>query len=357
MNWIKRLLHNDSNIFDLTIPEETESKVVAQVPAFETSAPDEEIPMVRPSHPFAPVIIAIGGGKGGVGKSIVSSTLGVLFAGQGEKVLLVDTDLGAANLHTFLGSANGERSLADFFKDKSPAIEECISKTSIPGLDIVNGAQDAHRDAADLDGARIGELQRALRSTDYDYVLLDVGPGTASNILSIFMMADEGIVVTTPEPTSIENSYRFLNCLLLHRLKKNIAVQKNEEFRSLLRRVFEGRNGEGARTIAALMARVREIDERQGKALEAAMGKTSLAIVVNQVKRSGDREIGPLMQRACYDFFGVKVSHLATIDYEDCVVDSIRARKPLGIHHRESQTVRILEGVTKSLIQKRRERV
>jgi len=357
VNWIKRLIHNDSNIFDLSPLEEGGSGVAAQIPLFAPSVPDEEMPVVRPAHPFAPVIIAIGSGKGGVGKSVISSTLGILLAQQGEKVLLVDADLGAANLHTFLGSGNGETSLADFFKGESQTIEGFIEKTSIPGLDLVSGMQDVHRDAADLGGKRIGVLQQALRSTEYDYVLLDVGPGTASNTLAIFMIADEGIVVTTPEPTSIENSYRFLNCLFLKMLKRNISVQKNEELRSLLHRVLEGRKGKGARTIAALTARIREIDERQGKAVETAMGRTALSIVINQVKRNGDGEIGHMMERACYDFFGIDVHHLATIDYEDCVVDSVRARRPLGIYRRESQAVRKLEGVMKSLVQKRREHV
>jgi flagellar biosynthesis protein FlhG len=338
MNWLKRLIHQDSNIFNITSSKEIDQ------------------PSIKHSAFAGTEIVAIGGGKGGVGKSLLTSNLGIVLSKQGCKVLLVDADLGAANLHTFLGVDGGAFSLTGFLKGEHESITHIISKTSIPGLDLISGAMDA-RDAADLDGAKIGKLQGALRGVEYDYVLLDIGPGTSSNILDLFLTADEGIMVTTPEPTSIENTYRFLKCLFLQRLKKIISTQENGQLKFLLHRLLGEQQGGRARTIADVIARLKEIDAEQGKILEIVMEKTALFIVINQARRRGDQDIGLLMNRACHDFFGIDIGHLGTVQYEDCVVDSIRSRMPLGIYHSESQAARSMQSIAKKLIQKRSERI
>ncbi|MBW2091668.1 MAG: P-loop NTPase, partial [Deltaproteobacteria bacterium] len=68
-------------------------------------------------------IWAVGGGKGGVGKSFLISGMGSSLALEGKQVILLDADLGGANLHTFLGINKPENTLTDFFDDKLPLSE------------------------------------------------------------------------------------------------------------------------------------------------------------------------------------------------------------------------------------------
>ncbi len=87
-------------------------------------------------------IWAIGGGKGGVGKSFVSGNLGILLAQRGYKVVLADLDLGGANLHTWLGINSPDRGLSEFVGREIDKIEELLVPTQVPGLSLISGARD-----------------------------------------------------------------------------------------------------------------------------------------------------------------------------------------------------------------------
>ncbi|MFQ5330295.1 MAG: MinD/ParA family protein, partial [Thermodesulfobacteriota bacterium] len=121
MNWVKRLMHKESDIFAVSASESP--KMVA----------------VEPVALPAPTIVAIGSGKGGVGKSLLTSTLGMLFAEVEKKALLIDADLGASNLHTFMGVDGGTQSLTCFLKGETANIKDLISTTSLSGLDLISG--------------------------------------------------------------------------------------------------------------------------------------------------------------------------------------------------------------------------
>ena len=87
-------------------------------------------------------IWAIGGGKGGVGKSFVAGNLGILLAQRGFRVILADLDLGGANLHTWLGVNTPEQGVSEFVDRQVEQIHELLIPTSIPQLRLISGARD-----------------------------------------------------------------------------------------------------------------------------------------------------------------------------------------------------------------------
>ena len=118
-------------------------------------------------------IVSIGGGKGGIGKSLISANLGIELARRGKRVVLVDADLGGANLHTTLGIDLPRRTLSDFIERKVPRIEDVVSATGIPNLGLVSGALD-HLDAANPKHAQKMRFLRHVQQMDVDYVVLDL---------------------------------------------------------------------------------------------------------------------------------------------------------------------------------------
>src|SRR5262249_31079671 len=88
-----------------------------------------------------PRIWAVGGGKGGVGKSVVTSSLAAAMAGLGRRVAVIDADLGAANLHTLLGAARPRVTLSHFLTGEVDTLAEVMVQTSVPNLWLVSGHQ------------------------------------------------------------------------------------------------------------------------------------------------------------------------------------------------------------------------
>ena len=163
-------------------------------------------------------IWAIGGGKGGVGKSLTTANISICLALMGKKVVTIDLDLGGANLHTCLGTNIPEASLSDFLNRKVSHFNDLLTPTPIKNLSIISGAQD------EFGMANIKQLQKAkilnhLEEIDADYIILDLGAGTTLNTLDFFIAADKGIMTTLPEPTAIENTYRFIKSVFHRKLK------------------------------------------------------------------------------------------------------------------------------------------
>ncbi|MEK6790377.1 MAG: P-loop NTPase [Deltaproteobacteria bacterium] len=302
--------------------------------------------LVMADRAFRPSIWAIGGGKGGVGKSLVAANLAIMLTRTGSKVLLVDADLGASNLHTFLGIEGAGKTLSDLLTGKAADLQSVANRTPIPNLDLVSGAQDS-LDTAEYAATR---LCAALRTcADYDVVLLDMGPGTSASILDLFLTADHGILLTTPEPTSVENTYRFLKSLFLRRMKNILNGQEHGPSRTLLEKALQGRSLGEMKTISDILAKMKALNSGSS-GRQDFLGEARLSIIVNQTRSIEDKRIGPSMIKAGSDYFGVEINHLGDILFEHSVLESVRKRRPLALHHANSGAAMAIEGCLKNLL-------
>src|SRR5437868_3037740 len=91
---------------------------------------------------MTPRLVAIGGGKGGVGKSLVAANVGIFLATLGKRVVLVDGSFGAANLHIFAGVPRPARSLSEAFGPHGPALAELAVPTYVPNVRLIAGVYD-----------------------------------------------------------------------------------------------------------------------------------------------------------------------------------------------------------------------
>ncbi len=307
------------------------------------------IAAVVPPANARPRFWAVGGGKGGVGKSLIAANMGILLAKRGKRVVLVDVDLGAANLHTVLGMDAPDDTLSCFLKNEVQDIRRLVKKTGVENLEIISGAKDS-LDVVDFGAGAVKRLKDALSALDRDYVLLDIGPGTSANMLDLFLMADEGMLVTTPMPTSIENTYRFLKCLFLRRIKNIIGAEENTRIKELLKAALSGHRGGSIKTVTDILGALKREDAGGAEALKGLMGNTRVSLIVNFAQTPSDREIGPLMEKACMSYFSAEVNHLGDICDEWSVSDSIRLRRPLALHYGRTEAARAVEACLIKLI-------
>lgn len=165
-----------------------------------------------------PTIVSVASGKGGVGKSMVVSNLGLLLAGKGKRVILVDMDIGGANLHILFGMFHPPSTLTDFFTNHLNSLSEIahpIAGTS--SLRLIPGTGETLI-TANLHHAKKKRLIRHLQKLDADIILVDVGAGTSYHTLDFFLLADFFLTVATPDPTSVLDLYRFIKLAAIRKV-------------------------------------------------------------------------------------------------------------------------------------------
>jgi flagellar biosynthesis protein FlhG len=291
-------------------------------------------------------IIAVGGGKGGVGKTLLATNLGILLAKTGKRAVLIDADLGGANLHTCLGIPTPEVTLSDFMTQPQMRIEDVLLRTGQENLLLISGAQDFLGIANPKYSQKV-KLVRAIQNLQASYIVLDLGAGTTSNTLDFFLLADKGVLVVLPEPTSIENAYRFIKSTLYRRLR---SITTDARVRAVIEKAMDKKNDLGVRTPVELVEYVNRMDPRQGAAMEEALNQFRPRIVVNQVRSLGDVRIGYAMQSACLKFFGIRVDFIGYLENDEQVWQSIRKRQPIAMTQDQGRVARNLRTITYNLL-------
>jgi flagellar biosynthesis protein FlhG len=288
-------------------------------------------------------IVSVGGGKGGVGKSLVAASLGIELARRGCRVVLVDCDLGGANLHTCLGIDPPRRTLSEFVNHSVERIEEVFVSTGIPNLSLVSGALD-HLDAASPSHGQKLRLIRHLQSMDADFAILDLAAGTQKNTLDFFLLADHKVLVLAPEHSAIENAHRFVKAAFWRRLR---AASSIFGVSHLLDECLDGGRFRGP---AEILEAIQGADEEAGSQLREQMAAFRPGLVVNQVRTQEDTELGLGVAAAWRRHFGIEMDVLGTVDYDDDVWRAARERRPLLLARSEGRAARSLARIA-SVIQ------
>jgi flagellar biosynthesis protein FlhG len=265
------------------------------------------------------MIWPIGGGKGGTGKSFFTGNLGVSLAVQGHRTLLVDLDLGAPNLHTMIGLTEPSKSLSDFVGKKVATLMETVEATQIPELYLISGARN-NLDIANLAHEQKMKVLRAIEKLPYDIILLDLGAGTAFNTIDFFMISDSGIFVTTPEPTAIENIYRLIRSVYFRKIRQ---VLKLQHFRVLAEEAVQRNRDATINNPEILLDVVKEMEPEHGKNLENALRAFHFKLIVNQVRRQDNPNIGGLVCKIIEKHLGLRMKFAGNISFDDRVHDAV----------------------------------
>jgi flagellar biosynthesis protein FlhG len=187
-------------------------------------------------------------------------------------------------------------------------------------------------------------LLRHVQALDVDYAILDLGAGTHTNVLDFFLVSDHGLLVLVPEPTAVENAYRFVKAAFWRRMR-NVAQVFGYE--GLLREVMEGSS---FRSPVELVARVVERDPEAGANLANQLAAFRPRLVVNQVRSQQDAEMGHAVVAAWRKYFGLEMDYLGAIAYDDDMWRAVRHRRPLLIDRPEVPASRAFERIAERLI-------
>lgn len=272
-----------------------------------------------------PRIWAIGGGKGGVGKSVVSTGIAMTLASQGQRCIMIDADLGGANLHTFLGMSHPKRTLSDLFRKQAKGLQDIILTTPFDNLWLISGAR-AMLDMANPTYLQKMKVIRQIFSLHADHIFIDLGAGSSFNVLDFFIAAHDGLMVVMPTPTSIENAYHFLKAVYYRKLRKVVRELKVER---LVDSALSEKVLSGIRSPRDLMIDLQRRDPVAGAQILRAMAPFSPRLIVNQVQRNEDRDLGAKMALACRDFFGIDMTVPGVVQTDERVLMALKSRRPV----------------------------
>lgn len=186
-------------------------------------------------------IYSVSSGKGGVGKSTLTVNLALSLSKEGKRVLIMDGDLGLANINVILGIIP-KHTLYHVIRGNK-TLKEIILETP-EGLNIIPGAS-GYTQLADLDVSSREKLLKSFAELeDYDYIFIDTGAGINSVVVNLILASDEVMIITTPEPTSITDSYGLIKSITgkNKNFKLNILINKAKdemEGRKVAKRVID----------------------------------------------------------------------------------------------------------------------
>lgn len=296
----------------------------------------------------APIIWAVGGGKGGVGKSVVSTLLAFWLSRMGKRTVLIDVDLGGANLHTLLGIKNPPRTLNDFITRKFDSLEEICVDTEAKNLRFISGSSEVLSLANPHFSQKVKLINHFPR-LDADYVVIDLGAGTSFNVLDFFLVAHEKIMVLIPEPTSIQNAYIFVRNAVYRRLSR--LSSKDQSLQTLVKIAMDPKNELKVRTIKELLQFIEESGGKEvAEPLEKEVRAIQPAIITNMVNDDKEKNAGRIVQIVAEKYLMIQSTDLGSVSHDRQIFSMVSDMAPLINLDQSSQAfANMYEIVTKLL--------
>ncbi len=271
-------------------------------------------------------IVPIASGKGGVGKSLVAANLSIALGQAGRRVVLADLDLGASNLHLILGVPAPKAGIGTFLSGSAGKFENVVLDTDYENLRFVPGDAEIPG-LANIKAAQKNQLVKRLLSLDADYLVLDLGAGTSSNILDFFLLSSQGLVVTAPTLTATLNAYLFLKNAVF-RLLYGAFPQRSKGYEYLESLRKDGSSLQKA-YIPAILEEARKVDPERWAVAVERMSRFRPRLVMNMLEDPKDAEKALKIRRSCKEYLNIDIEHLGVL-YRDELQDiALGSRCPI----------------------------
>ncbi len=195
------------------------------ISGIKTRQGSDQTPLLSNIVPKSARVITITSGKGGVGKTNITINLGIALSELGFRVVILDADFGLANIDVLFG-ITPKSSLDDVIHDRKNILE--ILADGPRNIKFISGGSGVEG-LVKLDKTQLEKFVSNIALLDKiaDVILIDTGAGLSDNVMSFVMAADEVLLVTTPEPTSITDAYALVKMISNHDKNKTIKVIVN----------------------------------------------------------------------------------------------------------------------------------
>jgi flagellar biosynthesis protein FlhG len=293
-------------------------------------------------------ILAVGGAKGGVGKSMLAANLAVGLAMLGRKVVLADLDLGGADVHLYTGVKTLSKTWNDFLDKKVNSIEDILTPTAFEGLSLIGG-DSSKLGSANLPYSQKLKIMRHLKELETDFLVVDLGGDTTYNGLDFFLLADQKIVVSGTEPASVLDSYAFVKVVFSRFLERFFS--ENKRLKDLAERIKDGSLEKSKNfCLEYLYSEVRARDPQACAKLKQQLDQLRLSIVLNMTESRKDVRIAESMQKLVKDKCFLDIGILGTIPFDKAVRRAVRGFTPIVVENPKCQASRNIHQMLAAII-------
>ena len=273
-----------------------------------------------------PQVWAFGGAKGGVGRSVICAASALALVEQGKKVITLDFDLGSANLHTLMGIIQPKSNLEQWILGEVSHLQDVCSPTQTPNLYLISGAASIFNPSHPSSK----QLQRLLNealSLEADYILIDLGAGIHPHTLDFFNVSGRSFMITTPEPTSIQNTYAFYKATLIRRLE--VVLDSHPWLKKILQRASLAKGSARINSLGRLLDMLKELDIQVNREVTLQLESLSAPLIINRAYPDDEPQVLEALKRICGQFLQVDLEHAVTIPEDRGLRHAIRQLHPI----------------------------
>jgi flagellar biosynthesis protein FlhG len=294
-----------------------------------------------------PALWAVAGGKGGVGRSLLVANMGIQIARLGKKVVAADLDFQGTNLHTYLGMGRPAKGLERLAENETDTLSSLLLDTSVSGLKLLAGALDTP--SPSQRERIVDRFFRQVGSLGADLILLDCGSGRNAEVMDPLRRATGTILVSSPEPASVESLFLFMESFLDKVLETPLNADDREKL-EIARCLDEG-TGEGRCSFRAALERLRaEGEVPLVDRILASLRPLRLRLIVNQVRGDAEGEIASILHSGFDKYFGLELKCLGSVEYDLSVLQAVQKRKPLSQQYPNSPATQGIERAVSMLV-------
>ncbi len=293
-------------------------------------------------------VIPVASGKGGVGKSILSTNLGIMLAAYGRRTVLIDLDLGGSNLHTYLGLKNRQSGIGNYVSDRSLNFNSLLTDTPYTNLKFVAGDVLVSGTANLMHSQRKGLISR-IEKIDADFVILDLGAGTGLNVIDFFLIANAGIIVSTPQTPAILNAYNFLKNAVFRQLQRSLSSPKKVV--NYLKDIVKDKTPGATPTISQILDKIEGISGKAGAEARAQVDGLLPHLVLNMGESPEDLEIGYSLRDLVSKNLAVSIGCLGFVYQDKAVAAALKGQKPVVVDREDSLVSREIDRIAQKILQ------
>ena len=290
---------------------------------------------------------SIGGGKGGIGKSVFTLGLGIFLSRMGKKIILVDADLGGANLHTLMGVRFPPCTLEDFLLNRVDRLEDIVIDTQVEGIGLICGADDI-LGAANPTYAQKVRILKQIENLPADLVLLDLGAGTSYNILDFFNYSQGRICIMTNQATSLQNVYGFIKSALYRHITREFA--KDHDVLRLVLQSEATPSESKIESVKELLLQLQVGGEDRLSRFSHLLKTFELFLVVNMVKEDPDLQAARIIEKVCKSFLSVVPQMLGYLSYDPGIEKAVNQMVPFPLNRENSPAALDLKEIARTVL-------